>query len=352
MSKRRFPGGFPREPELPAIRQANALTSLISCRVLVLRQVEFAQETARDSQKSDGWVTALPRVGPVLQYRSGRSGSRPKERRERVSDLGCLSTRFPASIVVQYLRDRPAPFGDSVRSRLPQHEIPGKDGATVPPGSDRSLRGQCPIPAASARDSQQGWCYSTSGIGPLPAHLACLSTRFPARVVVQYLRDRTAPFVRFYGKGHPTHPGTAVSAGIGTFPARYLRDRPAPFDSRTVSRANPTCRRSDERDGSGRSDGPISPASARETARDSQRYLRDRTAPCLSTRFPARMALQYLRDRPAPFGDSVRLYGKGHLTHPGTAGIAPPLPRVGPVLQYLRDRTAPCLSIGIFFDFP
>ena len=64
------------------------------------------------------------------------------------------------------------------------------------------------------------------------------------------------------------------------------------------------------------------------------------------------MALQYLRDRTAPFGDSVRLYGKGHLTHPGTAGIAPPLPRVGPVLQYLRDRTAPCLSIGNFFDFP
>ena len=151
MSKRRFPGGFPREPELPAIRQANALTSLISCRVLVLRQVEFAQETARDSQKSDGWVTALPRVGPVLQYRSGRSGSRPKERRERVSDLGCLSTRFPASIVVQYLRDRPAPFGDSVRSRLPQHEIPSKDGATVPV---RDRTAPCSSQPVRVRDGQ------------------------------------------------------------------------------------------------------------------------------------------------------------------------------------------------------
>ena len=86
------------------------------------------------------------------------------------------------------------PFGcKSILARF-LARFPSKDGATVPPGSDRSLRGQCPIPAASARDSQQGWCYSTSGIGPLPAHLACLSTRFPARVVVQYLRDRPAPF--------------------------------------------------------------------------------------------------------------------------------------------------------------
>ena len=210
MSKRRFPGGFPREPELPAIRQANALTSLISCRVLVLRQVEFAQETARDSQ--NGWM-----------------GDRP-------------ATGWP--------------------------------GTAVPVGSLRiSAKGsECPIPAASARDSQQGWCYSTSGIGPLPLP-----------------------------------PGAKC---------------------------------------------PIPAASARETARDSQQYLRDRPAPCLGTRFPARMVSQYLRDRPAPSGDSVRFYGKGHSTHPGTAGIALPLPRVGPVLQYLRDRPAPCLSTGIFFDFP
>ena len=66
------------------------------------------------------------------------------------------------------------------------------------------------------------------------------------------------------------------------------RDRTAPFDSRTVSRANPTCRRSDERDGSGRSDGPISPASARETARDSQRYRQSGIGPpCLRARFRA-----------------------------------------------------------------
>ena len=204
---------------------------------------------------------------------AGRVRARNRARFPEIGWMGDrLATGWPGTAVpVGSLRiSAKGAKGASVRSRLPQHEIPSKYRSAVPPGSARSLRGQCPIPAASARDSRQGWCYSTSGIGPLPAHLACLSTRFPARVVVQYLRDRPAPFVRFYGKGHPTHPGTAGSAGIGTFPARYPRDRPAPFDSRAVSRANPTCRRSDERDGSGRSDGPISPASAREPARDSQ----------------------------------------------------------------------------------
>ncbi len=96
----------------------------------------------------------MPRVGPVLQCRS-----------DRVSDLACLSTRFPARMVLQYLRDRPAPF----------------------------------VSPASARDSKQGWCCSTSGIGPLPS-----GTERSGRPI--------------HGKGRRTHPGTAGSAGIGTFP--------------------------------------------------------------------------------------------------------------------------------------
>ena len=108
--------------------------------------------------------------------------------------------------------------GASVRSRLPQHEIPSKYRSAVPPGSARSLRGQCPIPAASARDSRQGWCYSTSGIGPLPSGTVsdpgCLSTRFPARMVLQYLRDRTAPCSsRLPQHEIPSKGGSAVPPG-------------------------------------------------------------------------------------------------------------------------------------------
>ena len=120
-------------------------------------------------------------------------------------------------------------IGPLPSSRLPQHEIPSKDGAAVPPGTARSLRGRSDsavrfmarvvglIPGqpgsagigtfpgmappgsarslrgrspsvirfcgrgrltqpASARDSQQGWYCSTSGIGPSRANQTCLST--------------------------------------------------------------------------------------------------------------------------------------------------------------------------------
>ena len=132
----------------------------------------------------------MSRVGPVLQYRSDRSGSRPKERRERVSDPGCLSTRFPARMVLQYLRDRPAPAGSEVSDpgclstrngarfpavppgsarSLPRHEIPSKDGVAVPPGSARPLRGQCPIlwqgSFDSSRDSRHRSAFATGWPG-------------------------------------------------------------------------------------------------------------------------------------------------------------------------------------------
>ena len=138
----------------------------------------------------------MPRVGPVLQCRS-----------DRVSDLACLSTRFPARLVLQYLRDRPAPF----------------------------------ISPASARDSQHGWYCSTSGIGPLP------SSRLPQHEIpskdgtavppgtARSLRGRSDSAVRFMARVVGLIPGQPGSAGIGTFPsmappgsARSLRGRSDP----------------------------------------------------------------------------------------------------------------------------
>ena len=57
----------------------------------------------------------------------------------------------------------------SVRSRLPQHEIPSKDGVAVPPGPARSLRGQCPIlwqgSFDSSRDSRHRSAFATGWPG-------------------------------------------------------------------------------------------------------------------------------------------------------------------------------------------
>jgi len=79
----------------------------------VLRQVWFAQETARDSQKADGWVTAWEYQGQKAFRFVGQA-----------TDF-CIMLE---------------------RSRLPRHEkpreIPSKDGTAVPPGSARSLRVQ------------------------------------------------------------------------------------------------------------------------------------------------------------------------------------------------------------------
>jgi hypothetical protein len=198
----------------------------------------------------------LPRVGPVLQCRS-----------DRVSDLACLSTRFPARLLLQYLRDRPAPF----------------------------------ISPASARDSQQGWYCSTSGIGPLP------SSRLPQHEIpskdgtavppgtARSLRGRSDSAVRFMARVAgliPGQPGRPVSA---LFPAWHLRDRPAPFG-----------------------DGAIRPSDSWQGSSDSSRDSR-----VGRYRHFSRHGTSGIGPLPSGTERSGRpIHGKGRRTHPGTAGSA------------------------------
>jgi len=225
--RKAIPGRFPGRTRVAGDPTSRA-TYQLKIRVLVLRQVGFAQETARDSQKN-GWMGDRLCHGLARYCSAGRI------------ECPCLSTRFPARMVLQYLRDRPAPFGDGAirpsdswqgspdssrdsrvgryrhfsrhgtsgigplpsgteRSGRPIHgkgrrTHPGTAGSAgigtfpgmAPPGSARSLRGQSPsvirfcgrgrlTQPASARDSQQGWYCSTSGIGPSRANQTCLST--------------------------------------------------------------------------------------------------------------------------------------------------------------------------------
>ena len=102
-----------------------------------------------DSRLPDPGGTAanLVRVGPVLQYLRG-----------------------------WHLRDRPAPFGDGA--------IWPSDSWQGSPDSSRDSR-VGPLPSGTEPFGHPILCQ-----GPFDS--ACLSTRFPARMVLQYLRDRPA----------------------------------------------------------------------------------------------------------------------------------------------------------------
>ncbi len=227
--RKAIPGRFPGRTRVAGDPTSRA-TYQLKIRVLVLRQVGFAQETARDSQKNgwmgdrlchglarycsagriecpispasardsqQGWYCSTSGIGPLPSSRlpqheiPSKAGAAVPPGSARSLRLACLSTRFQARMVLQYLRDRPAPFGDGA--------IRPSDSWQGSPDSSRDSR--------VGRDRHFSR-HGTSGIGPLPSGTepfghpilwqgpfdsACLSTRFPARLVRQYLRDRPIP---------------------------------------------------------------------------------------------------------------------------------------------------------------
>ena len=122
-----------------------------SCSFLVLRQVEFARETARDSQ--NGWM--------VDRLVTGWPGTIPSKDGATVPPGSARSLRGQTSSRAEAGRVRARN-----RARFPEPPCHGlarycSTGRIAPDLGQRSEGSECPIPAASARDSQQGWCYST-----------------------------------------------------------------------------------------------------------------------------------------------------------------------------------------------
>jgi len=244
--RKAIPGRFPGRTRVagdPTSRDNYQL----KIRVLVLRQVGFAQETARDSQKN-GWMGDRLCLGLARYCSAGRIECPISPASARDSQRGWYCST--------------SGIGPLPSSRLPQHEIPSKAGTAVPPGTARSLRGRSD-----------------------PA------VRFMARV---------AGLI-------PGQPGRPVSA---LFPAWHLRDRPAPFGDGAIRpsdswQGSPDSSR-DSRVGRDRhfsrhgtsGIGPL--PSGTEPFGHPILWQGPFDSACLSTRFPARMVLQYLRDRPIP----------------------------------------------------
>ena len=109
-------------------------------------------------------------IGPLPSILA-RFLARTQPAGDRMSEMGAegamVRSRLP-----QHEKPREIPSGTgnpgSDRS-LPQHEIPSKDGVAVPPGSDRSLRGQCPTvwqgSFDSSRDSRHRSAFATGWPG-------------------------------------------------------------------------------------------------------------------------------------------------------------------------------------------
>ncbi len=121
--RKAIPGRFPGRTRVAGDPTSRA-TYQLKIRVLVLRQVGFAQETARDSQKN-GWMGDRLCHGLARYCSAGRIECPISPASARDSQQGWYCST--------------SGIGPLPSSRLPQHEIPSKDGTAVPPGSARSL---------------------------------------------------------------------------------------------------------------------------------------------------------------------------------------------------------------------